>query len=124
MVIIDINCDLMDEQISGHPNVVLIASGPPPPNPSELLSSSVAEKVISGLKDLADIVLVDSPPVLPVTDAAILAQYVDATILTVAAGQTTSSELTDAVSRLRAVEAPLMGVVLNGVKETSRYSYH
>lgn len=112
----------VSQRISDHPNVALVASGPPPPNPSELLSSAAAKKVLSDLKELADIVLIDSPPVLPVTDAAILAQHVDATILTVAAGQTTSTELVETINRLRAVDAPLLGVVLNGVKEASLYN--
>lgn len=116
--------DVVDvsQQVKDHPNLVLVASGPQPPNPSELLSSSAAEQVLTNLEDLADIVLIDSPPVLPVTDAAILAQHVDATILAVAAGRTTSAELKEAITRLRAVDAPLLGVVLNGVEEGSHYT--
>jgi succinoglycan biosynthesis transport protein ExoP len=72
-------------------------------------------------------VLIDSPPVLPVTDAAILSRHADATLLLVAAGQTRRGDLLRAVERLNQVGAKILGIVLNKVtRQTGRtygYSY-
>lgn len=106
---------------SNAPDVSVLSAGPPPPNPSELLSSSAAEKLFEYLRETADVVLIDSPPVLPVTDAAVLARYADASILVASAGQTTMSHLAEAAERMLAVDAPLVGVVLNRVAESSSY---
>lgn len=103
------------------PRVSILPSGPVPPNPSELLSAPITTEVFKELRELADVVLVDTPPVLPVTDAAIVARYVDATVLIAAAGQTTVPHLGETVDRMRAIDAPLVGVVLNRVPASSSY---
>ena len=72
---------------------------------------------------MADIVLIDCPPVLPVTDAAVLSARVDATLLVATAGQTTVGALRRSVELLRQVEAPLIGMVLNAVKSGDSYGY-
>ena len=69
------------------PRLRLLASGPLPPNPSELLSSGRTEEVFAALKAEADIVLIDSPPVLPVTDALVLFRQVDATLMVFSAAR-------------------------------------
>ena len=101
----------------------VMASGPPPPNPSELLSSRHTAEALTRLQTEADIVLVDTPPVLPVTDAAVMASRVDATIIVATAGVTTRRQLTRAVELLRQVDAPLVGTVLNGVTGDVAYGY-
>jgi capsular exopolysaccharide synthesis family protein len=107
--------------------LLLLASGPLPPNPSELLSSERAGQVIRNLAEQSDIVLIDCPPLLPVTDALVLAHRVDGTILTIA-GTTTRKEAARAHELLRQVNAPLLGAVLNGVPEdtasASSYYYY
>ena len=101
----------------------LLASGPLPPNPSELLSSKRTAEVLGSLQAEYDIVLIDAPPVLPVTDALVLSGRVDATLLVAVAGATTRSEAARAVELLRQVDAPLVGAVLNGVDTEGSYGY-
>jgi capsular exopolysaccharide synthesis family protein len=103
------------QQVPGEDNLKLLASGPKPPNPSELLSSSRTIEILVALQAHADMVLLDCPPVLPVTDAAVLSARVDATLLVATARKTTQREVARAVEILRQVEAPLVGTVLNGV---------
>lgn len=111
------------QEVPGVERVSLLASGPIPPNPSELLSSARAAEVIAALQAEFDVVLIDTPPVLPVTDAAVLSARVDATILVATANSTTRRELTHAIDVLRQVEAPLVGVVFNGVPTEAGYGY-
>lgn len=101
----------------------VLASGPLPPNPSELLSSARATEVLNGLQASADTVLVDCPPVLPVTDAAVLSGKVDGTLLVVTAGDTTRKQVARTVEILRQVNAPLVGAVLNNAPSEGAYNY-
>ena len=103
------------QQVPDQPGIDLLASGPLPPNPSELLSSNRTAEVLNTLRVEYDIVLVDSPPVLPVTDALVLSRRVDAVLLVSVAGATTRKEVVRATELLIQVEAPLVGAVLNGV---------
>jgi succinoglycan biosynthesis transport protein ExoP len=111
------------QRVKGVPGLSLLASGPPPPNPSELVGGARAAEVLTALAATFDVVLVDCPPVLPVTDAAALSRRVDATLLVATAGTTTTKALGRAVELLRQVEAPLIGTVLNGVGAESGYGY-
>jgi Mrp family chromosome partitioning ATPase len=110
-------------QVPDVPGLRLLASGPRPPNPSELLASQRAGEVIASLADLADIVVFDSPPVLPVTDAVALASRVDALLMVVQAGSTTAKDLGRALEMLGQVDASVIGAVLNGVQPRGRYGY-
>jgi capsular exopolysaccharide synthesis family protein len=101
----------------------VLASGPLPPNPSELLSLKRTADIIESLSADRTIVLVDSPPVLPVTDALVLARHADACIMVCAAGTTTQSERSRAVELLQQVDAPLVGAILNGVRNGAGYGY-
>jgi len=103
------------------PRLRLLASGPLPPNPSELLSSSRTREVFGALKADADIVLIDSPPVLPVTDALVLFRQVDATLMVFSAGGTSQKQASTALAMAKQVDAPLVGTVLNGVTALSGY---
>jgi capsular exopolysaccharide synthesis family protein len=103
------------QNVEGEDHLQVLASGPLPPNPSELLASNRTVEMLVTLQTLADIVLLDCPPVLPVTDAAVLSSRVDATLLVATAGKTTKGELTRAVELLHHVNAPIVGTVLNGV---------
>lgn len=111
------------QEVPGQPRLSLLASGPLPPNPSELLSSKRTVEVFGSLQAEYDIVLIDAPPVLPVTDALVLSGRVDATLLVAVAGATTRKEAARAVELLRQVEAPLVGSVLNGVDTEGSYGY-
>jgi capsular exopolysaccharide synthesis family protein len=101
-----------------------LTSGTLPPNPSELLSSQRTTDVLAQLRNQSDMVLVDCPPVLPVTDAAVLATKVDGTLVVASAGSTTYRDLNRTIQILSQVEAPLLGVVLNGGQAEAQYDYH
>ena len=99
--------------MQGNQRLCVLASGPVPANPAELLNGQRAREVFATLKASFDIVLIDSPPVLPVTDAVVLSRQVDATLLVVACGRTRRGELQRAAEKLEQVNAPVIGMVLN-----------
>ena len=91
--------------VPGVEQLSLLPAGPVPPNPAELLNSSRAQDMFEPLRERFDLVLIDSPPVLPVTDAAILSRYADATLMLAAAGQTRRGDLHRAAEKLSQVGA-------------------
>lgn len=109
--------------VPGQERLLVLASGPLPPNPSELLSSVRTGDLLRNLASQADVVLIDSPPVLPVTDALVLSQRVDATLLISAVRTTTGKAAARTIEMLRQVHAPLVGAVLNGVTDDGGYGY-
>jgi len=111
------------QEVPEQARLSVLASGPLPPNPSELLSSKRTVEVLGSLQAEYDIVLLDCPPVLPVTDALVLSGRVDATLMVAVAGATTRKEAARAVELLRQVDAPLVGAVLNGVDTEGSYGY-
>ena len=111
---------LQSSQVEG---LKVLPSGERPPNPSELLGSRRLRGLLDELAKNADVVVIDSPPVLPVTDAAVLAQDVDGVLLVVDAGETKRETVQRAVESLRQVGAYLIGVVLNRVS-TRRSGYY
>jgi len=106
----------------------VLPSGELPPNPAEIMGSQHMQKVLHELAGQADVVLIDSPPVLPVADATALAQAVDGVLLVLEAGHTRRQVARQAVESLRQVGANLVGVVLNRVptRKSGYYysSYH
>jgi tyrosine-protein kinase len=102
----------------------LLPSGPVPPNPSELLWSKRAAQLLTAVRDQFDICLIDSPPLLPVTDAVVIARSVDAVVVVVCAGTTTRKQLQRAVEMLVQVGAPVEGVTFNRADGSERYGYH
>jgi non-specific protein-tyrosine kinase len=103
-------------QESGIGNVRVLASGPLPPNPSELVSSERFRRVLAAVASDADIVLLDAPPVAAVTDATILATRVDGVLLVVDSGRTRRDTARRANEQLQRVGAHLLGAVLTNVK--------
>ncbi len=101
----------------------LLVSGPIPPNPSELLASQKMKDIMERAAGLYDVVIVDAPPVLAVTDAAVLAPRSDGVILVVKSGETRIDMIRDTKSQLEKVNAHILGVVLNEVKINSD-DYH
>lgn len=100
-------------------HLVVMTSGPLPPNPSELLSSSRLEATLEALKQHADVVLFDSPPALAVADASILAGKVDATMLVVNPGKTRVHALRRSAETLALSRTRVLGVVLNKLTRRS-----
>ncbi|MFD1946447.1 polysaccharide biosynthesis tyrosine autokinase [Nocardioides aestuarii] len=104
----------------------VLTSGPIPPNPAELLQSVAMEKLLTDLRHDYDVVIIDAPPLLPVTDAALLATQADGCVVVVRHGKTTRDQLTHSIERLEAVDAKPVGVVINATpaKRAARaYSY-
>jgi len=92
----------------------VLSSGATPPNPSELLGSRAMSRVVAELRERG-MLIIDSPPVLPFTDAAVLAKIADATLLVVRANSTRMDKLERAIQALRTVDAQVAGAVLNMV---------
>ncbi|QNL92860.1 CpsD/CapB family tyrosine-protein kinase [Lactococcus lactis] len=119
-----VNINKSINEIQGVPGLFLIPSGFIPFNHSELLSSNAMHDLISALKEYYDIILIDTPPVLIATDAQIVASICDATVLVAKSESTENKSLIDAKKRLAKVNANLIGVVLNQVKNTNDNSYY
>ncbi|MGX1901375.1 CpsD/CapB family tyrosine-protein kinase [Thermolongibacillus altinsuensis] len=107
-------------------NLYVLTSGPIPPNPAELLASQAMENLLAEAYEQFDLVLFDTPPVLAVTDAQILANQCDGTILVIHSGKTEIEAAQKAKELLLAAKGKLLGVVLNQKKqkESSYYYYY
>ncbi|MBI3634874.1 MAG: AAA family ATPase [Candidatus Rokubacteria bacterium] len=111
--------------LSGLERLDVVLAGGVAANPSELLSTPAMTELLSEAGNDYDIVLIDAPPVLPVTDAAILAAHVDGVVLVYEAGKVGRLVLKRAKAHLEGVRAPLWGVVLNDVRaEVAVYAPH
>jgi succinoglycan biosynthesis transport protein ExoP len=97
----------------GDSPLSVLTSGALPPNPSEMLGSTQMAELLAALRARADMVLIDSPPLLPVTDAAVLARECDGALIVIRQGRTTREQLSRAVEALRSVDARVLGTVLN-----------
>jgi capsular exopolysaccharide synthesis family protein len=106
------------------PNLSVVPTGPLPPNPAELLHSEAFEHLLAHLRKRFDRVVVDSPPIGPVTDAAILSTKVDGTLLVVRALKTKKEPARRSVRALTDVGGRLVGVVLNAVSATRGDRYY
>jgi capsular exopolysaccharide synthesis family protein len=104
------------------PNLSVVTTGPLPPNPAEILHSEAFGKLLASLKERFDCVILDSPPVVPVTDAAVLSTLVDGTVLVVRAFHTTKDLARRARRALSDVGGRLVGTVLNAV-DLDRHEY-
>jgi succinoglycan biosynthesis transport protein ExoP len=111
-------------QPSTFDNLSVLASGPLPPNPSELLSSPRMRDLVETLRRETDAVVMDSPPALVVTDATLLAALADATILVAEAGHTRSAALRQAVDGLGRATDHLLGIVLNKMGRRGAPAYY
>lgn len=115
-------------QETGIPNLRVIISGPIPQNPAELLDSDKTREIISTLKSQADYIIVDSPPVLPVTDACILGPLVDGVILVVGVGRVQPEMALKAKEHLEAVKGNILGQIVNRsdtyAEQSAYYRYY
>jgi non-specific protein-tyrosine kinase len=104
--------------------LTVLSTGQLPPNPAELLGSQRMQRIIGMIRERSDVVLIDTPPTLAVTDASVLAQAVDGVIFVIRPGKTHTSAARQAVEQLRRVNANLLGVVMNNLDlRGSRYGY-
>lgn len=109
----------------GEDELFVLTSGEIPPNPSELLGSDEMKHLVSRLEQAFDTVVIDAPPLLPVTDAAILAQFVSGVVVVVSTQKTKYQELEKSLSGLELVGANVLGIVLNRLpaKGPDAYTY-
>lgn len=106
------------------PNLHVITSGPIPPNPSEILGSKKMQLALEELKELFDIIIIDTPPVLAITDAQVVATNCDGVILVLDSGRVKRDAAIKAKANLEHVNARILGVVLNNVKRGGADSYY
>ena len=107
---------LQETEITG---LDVLAAGVTPPNPGELLGSQAFRHILDELQERYDWVIVDTPPILPVTDGALVATTVDAVIVAVRYGKRNYDDVTRTLASLRAVHAPIIGTVLTAVPQNS-----
>ena len=113
------------QPVEGLDDLLVLPSGPLPPNPSEVLSDKRTGKVMASLAERCDLLLIDCPPLLPVTDAAALSLWVDAALFVVRAGATSRRDVQRAVEVLLQADVPVIGTVLNDTaREERRYYYY
>lgn len=107
------------------PGLAVLTGGPVPPNPAELVGSQRMKRLIQEMSELYDMVLIDTPPIIAVTDASILAQHVDGVILVLASGEVNKDFAVRAKDQLDKVGAKILGAVLNKVDmKTNEYYYY
>ncbi|NOZ09298.1 MAG: CpsD/CapB family tyrosine-protein kinase [FCB group bacterium] len=104
-------------------NLFILSSGKLFPNPSELIGSVKMKELIQQLVNEWDIVLFDSPPIMPVTDARILSKNVDGLVLVVKSGTTEIMALERTLAMLNSVKSPVLGCILNGFTRRDSYYY-
>jgi succinoglycan biosynthesis transport protein ExoP len=105
-------------------NLLVLTSGTRPPNPTELLGSQKMAQLLQTLSEQADIIILDSMPVLPVADSVVLSNRVDGVVMVVDSTRTRRSDIKKAIQTLKKVDANILGAVLNRVprKRTRYYS--
>ena len=114
-------------QETGIQNLRVLTSGPLPPNPSEMLASQRMSRLIAALEKEADVILFDSPPVLPVTDAAVLSPQADGVLIVADAGRTRRAAARQTVETLRKVGINVVGAALNRIsprRSEGHYYYY
>ena len=102
-------------------NLSIITSGIIPPNPSEILASNNMEILIKKVKKDYDVILIDSPPLLAVTDTFILTKFASQFILVIRAGKTEKGGLDRSLDQMNQVNVNLSGIVMNDVDESNSY---
>ncbi|MGY1624193.1 polysaccharide biosynthesis tyrosine autokinase [Geodermatophilus sp. SYSU D00965] len=107
----------------GDGSLVVLAAGPMPPNPSEMLGSKQMQTLLAEAREDSDYVVIDAPPLLPVTDGAVLSKIADGAILIARHGETTRAQLEQAALNLHRIDAKLLGIVLNRIPPRAAEGY-
>jgi capsular exopolysaccharide synthesis family protein len=105
-------------------SVCVIGAGTVPPNPSELLGSEAMRETVTELESRFDVVIIDTPPLLPVTDAAVLSTIAGGTVVIVGAGRVDRDHLAKSLQSLEAVNGRLLGLVLNMIPTKGADAYY
>ncbi|WP_331679912.1 CpsD/CapB family tyrosine-protein kinase [Macrococcoides caseolyticum] len=118
---INVNQAVQNTQIE---NLSILTSGPIPPNPSELLASNRFKELLSNFEECFDMIIIDTPPLLAVTDAVIMATVSDGTLIVTNAETNNKHHLVKAKEVLQKSDANILGVVLNNVEKSSKDDYY
>ena len=118
---INVNQAVQNTQIE---NLSILTSGPIPPNPSELLASNRFKELLSNFEECFDMIIIDTPPLLAVTDAVIMATVSDGTLIITNAETNNKHHLVKAKEVLQKSDANILGVVLNNVEKSSKDDYY
>jgi len=111
--------------VTAQDKLWVLPSGPIPPNPSELLGSKGMKTLLEEAKDKYDVIILDTPPVLAVTDAQVIANLADGVVLVVSSGKTETVAAKKAKELLESANGKILGVVLNNKKvQDSQYYYY
>lgn len=111
------------QEAPGEPNLQVLAAGSIPPNPSEILGAKAMERVLTELASAGHVV-VDAPPLLPVTDGAVLSAQADGLILVVTSGRTLDTHIERALESIEEVNGRVLGAVLNRVTRKDASAYY
>lgn len=113
-------------QAWGDTSLLVLPAGACPPNPSELLGSKGMADLLASLKEFADIIIIDTAPLLAVTDGVVVAVQADGAVMVTRQGRTTVGQVSAAAQALHRVDARLLGCALNMTKlgRTEAYQYH
>jgi capsular exopolysaccharide synthesis family protein len=108
------------------PNLSVMAPGPVPPNPSELISSRKMERLLERMKEKYDIIIFDSPPLLTVADSMVISRYLDVTLVITRAGKTNYEMVRRGLKMLKEIKTPILGAVINAheEKKSGYYTYY
>ncbi len=106
------------------PNLFVLPCGPLPPNPAELLMGHRFEKILADLNERFDRIILDSPPLQPVTDAVLLSKQTDGVILVVQAGKTLREDIKRSANKIRSVGGVIFGVIVNAIEASDRDGYY
>jgi len=113
------------KKVHSLPNLDILTCGILPPNPAELLGSVQMQELLADTKKKYEIVLIDTPPIIAVTDSSVLSTMVDGVILVVRSAHSKTEAVVHAIEQLNRVEAPMLGVILNGIQASNVYgSYY
>ncbi len=109
-------------EVPGESNLRVLSSGPVPPNPAEILSLDRVRQLVDVLADNADVVLLDCPPVLPVTDTLLVSRLCDTMLVLTVAASTKRGDLSRTYELLAQVQAPVRGTIVNRVPSRGAYA--
>jgi len=109
--------------VEGEPRLRVLSSGPVPPNPAEILAINHVVDLVDALSRYAEVVLIDCPPVLPVTDTLLVSRLVDGLLVLIKAGSTKKPDLRRTIDLLNQVHAPILGMIVNSVPRRGGYAY-
>lgn len=120
----DTTVEAVIHNVPAVPGLSILTSGPLPPDPSELLAGRRSSTTLTDLASRFDVVLIDSPPVLPVSDPSVIAAHANGTVLAVRAGTTRRGQITDTITQLQRAGATLLGVIIVGLDDRrQKYGY-